>query len=114
MRVTITSRTDDAFELDSLRDWLNRDEDVANQATIETVRTEPSGTMGGLEVVSIVLTHAIALGQLALAYAAWRKSRPSAPPLTISVNGTAVIVQDASEETIRRIVQLAGPPATEE
>jgi hypothetical protein len=114
VRVTITSGADDALELASLRDWLSRDVDIASQATIRTIQTEPSGTMGGLDVVQIVLTHAMALGQLALAYAAWRKSRPSTPPLTIDVNGTIVIVRDASPETISRIVELAGRPVTED
>ncbi|MFD3581996.1 hypothetical protein [Streptomyces sp. NPDC058683] len=48
-----------------------------------------------------------AISDLPMSYAAWRAARSAAPPITIAVTATGrpLKVDDASHETIRRIVE---------
>ncbi|OKJ90725.1 hypothetical protein AMK31_03140 [Streptomyces sp. TSRI0107] len=85
--------------------WLRRDPDVHRHAAVGLAPSAPgSGTMGAVDVIELVVGQGLTALNLALAYAAWRRTRHSAPPLTIHVNGGSLTVHDASEETVRRIV----------
>ncbi|MEV8431180.1 hypothetical protein PGH47_00070 [Streptomyces sp. HUAS 31] len=87
--------------------WLRLDDDVRRHGEVQLVPAERvSGTMGAIEVIDLVLGQGIAALNLALAYAAWRSARPGAPPVTVSVDGVSVTVQDGSEESVQRIVSV--------
>ncbi|MEO3977858.1 hypothetical protein [Streptomyces sp. CAU 1734] len=100
-----------------LHRWLRRDADVRRHAEIRLDALPPAGAMGAVEIVSLVLGQGFAALNLALAYASWRTARPAAPPVTITAGGVSVTVPDASEESVRRIVELLRtlpPPALPE
>jgi hypothetical protein len=69
--------------------------------------------MGALDVIDVALTHAFAVAQLLLAYASWRHTRRDPPPLTIMAHGVAVIVHDASPDTVARVAALLQGPGME-
>ncbi|MGW0710799.1 effector-associated constant component EACC1 [Streptomyces sp. NPDC002643] len=91
--------------------WLRQDPDVRGRAEL-SMAPDASGdagqrTMSGAgDVINLVLEHTFSALNLALAYAAWRTARPTAPAITITTGGTSVTVRGADEETVARIVQL--------
>ncbi|MFH8570345.1 hypothetical protein [Streptomyces sp. NPDC017993] len=100
--------------LTSLYRWLVQDPDVAEQADVSLGSEQAgAGEMGGtLEVINAVVANGIALGSLAIACATWRAARPTAPAVRIERDGVTVTVEDASPETVRRIVDALGEPQT--
>jgi hypothetical protein len=104
VRIAVAESGQEAALIDLYR-WLRRDPDVHRHAAVGLAPSAPgSGTMGAVEVIELIVGQGLTALNLALAYAAWRRTRHSAPPVTIHVNGGSLTVQDASEETIRRIV----------
>jgi hypothetical protein len=59
-----------------------------------------------LEAVKLVVDSGFAALNLALAYAAWRASRPSKSVVTIERDGTTVALADADPDEIDKIVRL--------
>lgn len=105
MHVQIAAADDDAVVADLYR-WLREDPEVRQHSTIELVPWQvPAGAMGAAEVINMVLSQGFTALNLALAYASWRTARPAAPPITINLSSGSITVQDASEETVQRIVQ---------
>ncbi|MFE2498494.1 hypothetical protein ACFXKX_35460 [Streptomyces scopuliridis] len=96
----------------SLYRWLTQDPEVSRHATISLVPEESrAGDMGGaLDVINAVVTHGIALGNLALAVATWRASRPAAPVVRLERDGVTVTVEDGSPDTVSRIVDALNRP----
>ncbi|MFE0513141.1 hypothetical protein [Streptomyces sp. NPDC058964] len=109
MHIRVATTADDGHEtVSDLYRWLRLDADVRRHATVELVPCgKPGGTMGTVEIIDMVLSQGFSALNLAMAYAAWRAARPAAPPITITVTATGrpLTVDDASEETIRRIVE---------
>lgn len=101
-----------AASLTSLYRWLVQDPDVAQQADVSLESEQAvAGEMGGaFEVINAVVANGIALGSLAVACATWRAARPTAPAVRIERNGVTVTVEDASPETVRRIVDALREP----
>lgn len=101
-----------AASLTSLYRWLAQDPDVAQQADVSlgSERAAPGDMSGAFDVINAVVANGIALGSLAVACASWRAARPSAPAVRIERNGVTVTVEDASPETVRRIVDALGEP----
>ncbi|MER8048033.1 hypothetical protein [Streptomyces sp. NPDC094032] len=103
----------DPEEAAALRDffrWLHDEDEPPGEVALKG--TPVPGTMsGGLEYIDIALTHAVALGNLALAYAGWRRARRSRAAVTFTreSDGLSVTVEDGSEETVRRIVRALDP-----
>jgi Effector Associated Constant Component 1 len=98
----------------SLFRWLTLDPQVRQEATVSLRPAPPAdGEMGGaLEVINVVLSNSIAVGGLLVAVSSWRKSRPRPPKATLERNGVRIVLEDASPETVRRVVDaLAEPPA---
>ncbi|MER8154447.1 hypothetical protein [Streptomyces sp. NPDC094472] len=96
----------------SLYQWLYKDEALERTTEVE-LREAPreEGAMGGAwDVVNVVLTHATALANLALALAAWRRTHPSAPPLNAHANGTTVTVHTDDPEAVRRLLEALNTP----
>ncbi|MFE6828511.1 hypothetical protein [Streptomyces sp. NPDC057690] len=109
MRIRVETTAGEGQEaLSDLHRWLRLDADVRRDATIELVPYgKPGGTMGTVEVIDMFLSQGFSALNLAMSYAAWRAARPTAPPITITVTATGepLTVDDASQETIRRIVE---------
>jgi hypothetical protein len=104
IRIGISGDDRESALIDLYR-WLLRDADVRRHATVSLSSDAPSsGTMGAIDVINLVVGQGLTALNLALSYAAWRNARPSAPAVTITVDGGSVTVHDASEETVRRIV----------
>jgi hypothetical protein len=104
VRIAVAESGQEAALIDLYR-WLRRDPDVHRHTAVGLAPSAPgSGSMGAVEVIELVVGQGLTALNLALAYAAWRRTRHSAPPVTIQVNGGSVTVGDASEETVRRIV----------
>jgi hypothetical protein len=86
--------------------WLRLDPDARRFADPKLVAPDaPEGAMGTVDVINLVLSQGFSAASLALAYASWRNVRPAAPSITISLDGASIVVTDASEETVLRIVE---------
>jgi hypothetical protein len=80
----------------ALLGWLRRDPGVTRHATVTGRASADPTAMSALDVIDVVLTHTTGLGTLALALLAWRHSRPSPGPITLTrpdgqtltINGT--------------------------
>jgi hypothetical protein len=98
----------------SLYRWLVLDQQVRRDATV-SVRPAPpgAGEMGGaVDVINMVLSNSIALGGLLVAVSSWRRSRPTPPTTRIEGDGFSLIIEDASPETVRRVLDaLTDRPA---
>ena len=67
---------------------------------------------GALDVISVVLSNTIAVGNLLLALSSWRSARPRPPTTRIEFDGRSFIIEDASPETVRRVMDaLTDRPA---
>lgn len=78
-------------DLRSLADWLRREPAIQHHATIslETPPPEPGRMGAGFDAIQLAVDSAFQLANLAIAIAAWRRSRAATP--TIVVNGTVVL-----------------------
>lgn len=97
-------------ELRSLCDWLRHEPDVARHARISIGSAEPRpGEMGvSLEVIQLVTDSGFQALNLALAYAAWRGTRPSRPQVTIERSGTKITLDETDPDTVNKIVRAMG------
>ncbi|GGN37017.1 effector-associated constant component EACC1 [Streptomyces fuscichromogenes] len=113
MRIRVATTAEDGQEtVSDLYRWLRQDPDVRRHATVELMPSgRPGGAMGAVEIIDMVVSQGFSALNLAMSYAAWRTARPAAPPITITVTAVdrPLTVDDASEETIRRIVQALQP-----
>ena len=115
MHVQLSAATDDGVltTLDLYR-WLRQDPAVRRHTDVTLGSPRADGrTMGAVEVVNLVLGQSFSALNLALAYANWRNARPTAAPVTITVEGRSVTVTGADEETVARIVELLRPGAAD-
>ncbi len=95
MRVRIA--TGDGVEGNALLTWLRGDPALARTADVSAA-PPPAGGMGALEVVDIVLTHAAALGSLAVSVATWIGTRPQPPAVTITrPDGAALTIEAGAD-----------------
>jgi membrane-associated two-gene conflict system component 1 (EACC1) len=119
--VRLEIRVVDEDETPELRDfyrWLRDDEAGPDQIRLETRTGTVTGAMGGLEVIDLVLTQSVAVANLAMVYATWRRSRGRRPSagftFTRLSDGLSVTVEDGSDESVRRLLAvLATPPGPE-
>ncbi|MEV0176347.1 hypothetical protein AB0I00_35200 [Streptomyces sp. NPDC050803] len=105
MNIAITSAADEA-ELRSLYLWLRDDSYVRRNAHVE-VRSEPTAPdrMGtALDCVQLVLDSGFQLGNLALAWAAWRATRPAPPEITFERDGVRITLSGQDPETAARLL----------
>jgi hypothetical protein len=94
-------------ELRSLCEWLRHEPDVVRHARISLGSAEPRpGEMGvALEVIQLVTDSGFQALNLALAYAAWRGTRPSRPQVTIERSGTKITLDEADPDAVNKIVR---------
>ncbi|MGW0631138.1 effector-associated constant component EACC1 [Streptomyces sp. NPDC002758] len=110
VRIIVEAGSADDQSLTSLYHWLAQDPDVIRQAGLALVPERSGlGEMGGaFDVINAIVSNGIALGNLALACAMWRQSRPSAPAVRIERDGVTVTVEDGSPERVSRVVAALG------
>jgi hypothetical protein len=115
VQATIRIDGEDPSGLMSLLRWLQRDESLVGRCTASLEAGDEVGPMG-LEVIGLVLTHLTALSSVAIAYAAWRDSRPRTqrPKATLAGPGVdfvfdgddlRITVRNASAAAIGAIVE---------
>ncbi len=104
MQVRIRSDGTDDMTLHQLYRWLSNDSELAYEGTVEGRAPSGTGQMGALEVIDVTLTHVTSLGSLVMAYASWRAARRDSSSVTFERDGVSVTVQDASPQTIARIM----------
>jgi Effector Associated Constant Component 1 len=101
-----------------LQHWLAHDDRFpapARQAQTEPTRpARPGGAMGTTtDVLQLVVGNAIALSQLLLSIAQWRRSRPQPPVVRVSVHrpdGVTVSIESDDPEAIAAVVRELGEP----
>ena len=94
--------------LSSLYAWLRDEPDVRQRAQIALLaaESEPSDMGSAFEVIQLVVDGGFQAMNLALAYAAWRATRPSQPHVTIEYDGITVILDGSDSDTVEAIVHL--------
>ncbi|MET9953994.1 hypothetical protein ABZ135_20910 [Streptomyces sp. NPDC006339] len=106
---------EDSPDLRDFHRWLGDEEEPPGR-----IRLAPDpvpGTMsGGLDVIDVVLTHAVGLANLTLAYATWRRARRSRAALTFTraSDGLTVTVREGSEEAVQQILRAFSDPGQPE
>ncbi|CAL9331113.1 effector-associated constant component EACC1 [Streptomyces sp. enrichment culture] len=114
MEIRVGARGEHAQEvLRSLHEWFLDDQDIARHAKIDVVEAtpEPGAMAGDIETISLIVSSAFNLANLALAYVTWRSSQAAPPaPVEITANGVRIIVEDASDETADRITAALTAP----
>ncbi|MGP2437981.1 effector-associated constant component EACC1 [Streptomyces sp. JW3] len=101
-----------------LHRWLCQDPRVRRHAELRLGSSRPdTATMGTFDVVELVVGQGVAALNLALSYAAWRGTRPAAPPtpaVTFTVHDVSIRVEgECDEATVRRIAELLDRAARE-
>jgi hypothetical protein len=100
-----------AGELRDLYLWLQAEEDGPEQIRLES---RPAGATGAPEVIDLVLTHSVAVANLAMAYATWHRARPSRPTagftFTRVSDGLSVTVADGSDDSVRLLLAALATP----
>ncbi|MFI1728836.1 hypothetical protein ACH40E_06260 [Streptomyces acidicola] len=111
MRVQVRVAAADGGEtLTDLYHWFRENRDLRRDAEVR-IRTprQTGGHMGAVEIIDLVLGHGTGVGALALAYATWRRTRPTGPEVTFTRDGVSVTARNADTETLRHIEELLRP-----
>jgi Effector Associated Constant Component 1 len=103
------SGPDSERELASLYAWLGDEQSVRQYARISMAAGEqgPSDMGAAFDAIQLVVNSGFQAANLALAYAAWRGTRPSRPQVTIEIDGTgAVSLNDDDPDIVEAIVRV--------
>lgn len=98
-------------ELGSLYRWLGDEPEIRQQARLSMVAAEPGPSEMGaaFDVIQLVVDSGFQAANLALAYAAWRATRPRHPQVTIEVDGARrAALDDAGPNVVEVIVRTVG------
>ncbi|WP_458087571.1 effector-associated constant component EACC1 [Streptomyces malaysiensis] len=95
--------------------WLTEDPDAADAAELVLVdEGDHADTLGGLEIISIVVSNLTALGNLLVAVATWRDARARGADTRVERDGVSLRVESSDPETIRRLLrQLESPEGSD-
>ncbi|MFI2346671.1 hypothetical protein ACH492_06350 [Streptomyces sp. NPDC019443] len=95
-------------ELRSFRAWLVETPEMRQHCKISWVTPPPApGEMGSgtVEILQLITDNFWQVTTFALAYSTWRRTRRSAPTVTIEHNGTAFTIDGHDEEAVQRIAR---------
>jgi len=94
--------------LSSLYAWLRDESDVRQHAQISLLAAEsgPADMGMAFDIIQLVVDSGFQAMNLALAYAAWRATRPSRPHVTIEYDGITVTLDGSESETVEAIVHV--------
>ena len=95
-------------ELSSLYAWLRDEPDVRQRAQISLLSAEsgPAEMGAAFDIIQLAVDGGFQAMNLALAYAAWRATRPSRPRVTMEFNGITVTLDGSESDAVEVIVQL--------
>lgn len=94
MRVRIA--TADGVAGNALYSWLRGDPTLPNDTDV-SMPSPRADSMGALDVLDVVLTHATALGSLAVSVATWLGTRAEPPMVTITRwDGATLTIRDGT------------------
>lgn len=98
---------DDAEEARSLYAWLAAEPTVRTSGQLRPENTDPPpGAMGPvLEAVSLVVGSGLSLGQLLVAVAAWRATRPRPYRVEVAFGDRTVAIEAADAEAALAIAR---------
>lgn len=110
LHIRVSIADDDGAEARALYRWLAAEPEIRTGGRLTAEQTEPGAgdmTGGVLEAISLVIGTGVSLGQLFVAIAAWRATRPrphrvrvELPDRTIAIETTDL---DEAVEIARRI-----------
>ncbi|MEE6260121.1 effector-associated constant component EACC1 [Plantactinospora sonchi] len=104
-RVTLDGST---LDLRRLAHWLREKDEIRTTAKIAVVPVQPApGTMGATEVIELVVNIGFSSANLALAIAAWRRSRAQAPVVRIEVGERSVVIDVTDPAEVTRAIESA-------
>ncbi|MCC9311824.1 hypothetical protein LN042_32980 [Kitasatospora sp. RB6PN24] len=95
-------------ELRSLHAWLKQDRDGRGSSELSLVeRSAGPGAMGGmLDVVQLVTGNVWSAASFTISLVTWRQTRPRSPQVTVRRGDAEVVLTNASEAEVQRIVEL--------
>ncbi|MFE7214517.1 hypothetical protein ACFU93_32150 [Streptomyces sp. NPDC057611] len=95
-------------ELRSLQEWLRAEPAIRRSATLSLhEKSGEPGSMGSLiDALQLVTGNGWSAASFVLSFAAWRQTRPKAPHITIRRGDVEVNITEATEEELRRLVNL--------
>lgn len=105
------SGSDSERELSSLYTWLGNETEIRLHARLSMVGTKPEPSdMGAVfDVIQLVVDDGFQAANLALAYAAWRATRPTHPQVTIELDDARKLtLDDADPDLVEAIVRVLG------
>ncbi len=103
------SGPDSDRELASLYGWLEDEQEIRQHARISMlpVKPDPAEMGTAFDVIQLVVDSGFQAANLALAYAAWRATRPARPQVTIEIERTQrVTLDDATPDVVETIVRV--------
>jgi len=104
VRIDVSIPGADAEPVQSFYGWIQDDPDLSDLVDAGRSSSKP-GYMGALDVINMSLTHLVAISNLAMVYAAWRRSRPEVPAVVFTVGEVTITAHDASPETLDRLCE---------
>lgn len=106
IQIRMTGRDADR-ELSSLYAWLREEPNIRRHARMSLMGPEPGPSEMGaaFDVIQLVVDSGFQTLNLALAYAAWRATRPGHPQVTIERDDIKITLDDAGPDTVDAIVQ---------
>ena len=110
MRLLVRVEADQG-EPESLREWLEQEPEVQRGGDLRPgTATDPEHQGVDIQVLSLAVSSALSTGNLLLAIANWRRTRPAQPVVTITrdlPDGTVVRIDtfdpDALAEAVRKL-----------
>jgi hypothetical protein len=95
-------------ELASLYAWLRDEPDIRRHAQVSLLSAEtgPADMGTAFDVLQLIVDSGFQAASLALAYAAWRATRPRPPHVTIDHDGVTVTLDGSESDTAEVIVQV--------
>ncbi|MFH9587016.1 hypothetical protein ACH4MW_15105 [Streptomyces luteogriseus] len=107
LSVRIAGGDSDDEVLRSFARWLEEEPEIRRHAVTTWSAAPPgAGEMGGtLEVVKLVLDSGFQLANFALAYTAWRSTRPDAPAVTVSRGDLRITLNSSDPEVVARLLR---------
>ncbi|MET8832793.1 hypothetical protein ABZV78_02600 [Micromonospora sp. NPDC004540] len=95
-------------DLRRLAQWLREKDEIRTTAKIAVMPVQPApGTMGATEVIELVVNIGFSSANLALAIAAWRRSRAQAPVVRIEVGERTVVIDVTDPAEVTRAIKSA-------
>ncbi|MFD8306784.1 hypothetical protein ACFV29_31250 [Streptomyces sp. NPDC059690] len=93
-------------DLSRLTQWLRDDEFVGETAAVSLSQAPPgAGHMGSaFDMIQLAVDSTFQVANLALAIAAWRRSHPMPPIVSIERDGTRVELSSDEPEVIAQVV----------